>query len=465
MSVSFAQLGVPEYIIRALSRRGITEPFPIQAATIADALEGHDLCGRAPTGSGKTLAFGIPLVATVEEGTPRRPTGLVLAPTRELADQIADELRTFAGRARITTAYGGVGYGKQEKELRRGTDIVVGCPGRLEDLIDRGSLDLRDVEYVVVDEADRLADMGFFPAVRRLLQDTAEDRQIVLFSATLDGDVAKLTRDFQHNPITHEVGPKTPDITNADHQFWQIGRDDRVAATSQAVFDGGQAVVFCRTRRGADRLAKQLGRFGVRAGAIHGGHPQNRRTRTLGEFTDGKIQALIATDVAARGIHVDEVGTVIHFDPPEDHKAYVHRSGRTARAGAQGSVVSLVLPDQARSYRKLKSVLKIDAPFITPEFATAPAGDPVDNEKREPERDERGPRGKRNGRSSSNRSDNRPSNRSGGRPSGKKRPSKGGPKNRRDDDTRGSSARRGPKRPNRSSNGHRNRTKSGSGTH
>ncbi|MCB0991890.1 MAG: DEAD/DEAH box helicase, partial [Acidimicrobiales bacterium] len=267
------------------------------------------------------------------------------------------ELRSFSGRVTVGVVYGGVGYTGQINQMRKGVDIVVACPGRLEDLIDRNAISLADVDRVVVDEADRMADMGFLPAVKRLLDQTTPTRQTVLFSATLDGEVAKLTQRYQNNPVTHEVGDATPDITSAEHRFWAVDKTERVDASVKVISDAGQAVVFCRTRHGSDRLAKQLNRSGVTAAAIHGGHAQNRRTRTLDEFTRGKVQALIATDVAARGIHVDDVAAVIHFDPPADHKTYIHRSGRTARAGRNGVVVSLVQPDQVADLKTLQRQL------------------------------------------------------------------------------------------------------------
>jgi len=368
MSTTFAQLGVPDSITRALEARGIIEPFAIQAATITDALDGRDICGRAPTGSGKTLAFGIPLVATVERAEPRRPRALVLAPTRELAEQICTELRTFAGKVRIGVVYGGVGYGPQLKALREGVEILVACPGRLEDLLDQGALKLDAVAQVVLDEADRMADMGFMPAVRRLLDKTADQRQTVLFSATLDGDVAKLTRDHQTDPIRHEVGDETPDITAATHLFWTVDRHDRVELTAEAVGAAWPAIIFCRTRHGADRLAKQLVRNEIRAAAIHGGRSQSQRTRALADFMGGRVHALVATDVAARGIHVDGVAAVVHYDPPEDHKAYVHRSGRTARAGKDGVVISLVQPEQRKDVRRLQRDIGIDEPVGAPDL-------------------------------------------------------------------------------------------------
>jgi superfamily II DNA/RNA helicase len=367
MSPTFAQLGVPDWICRKLDARGITEPFEIQQATIADALAGRDVCGRAPTGSGKTLAFGIPLVASVEEANSKRPRALVLAPTRELAEQIATELKSFSGSVRVAVVYGGVGYDRQIRALNKGAEILVACPGRLEDLINQGLVALNEVDKVVVDEADRMADMGFLPAVRRLLDQTSPRRQTLLFSATLDGDIAKLTRDYQHEPVRHEVGSATPDITMANHVFWNVTKAERVATTAAAVDAAWPAIIFCRTRHGSDRVAKQLARSGVAAAAIHGGRSQNQRTRALSDFTNGKVQALVATDVAARGIHVDGVASVIHFDPPEDHKAYLHRSGRTARAGESGVVLSLIQPEQARDLVKMQRKLHIDGPITDPD--------------------------------------------------------------------------------------------------
>ncbi len=369
MTTTFARLGVPEPICAALAQRGITEPFEIQAATIEDALAGNDVCGRAPTGSGKTLAFGVPLVALASRAEPRHPTSLVLAPTRELADQIASELRTFAGRTRVDVVYGGVGYGTQRSSLRRGVDVLIACPGRLEDLIQSGDVDLRAVERVVIDEADRMADMGFLPSVRRILDQTSPSRQTLLFSATLDGDVAELTRRYQRDPIRHEVGEDTPDVTAATHHFWIVDRSERSGVVAETINAAWPAIVFCRTRHGADRLKKQLSRAGVVAAAIHGGRSQSQRTRALAEFTAGRAQALVATDVAARGIHVDEVASVIHYDPPGDHKDYVHRSGRTARAGRGGVVVSLVQAEQVKDVRRLQRDVGLDHEIIEPDTA------------------------------------------------------------------------------------------------
>ena len=377
MSTTFAQLGVPQFICDALARRDIHEPFEIQAATIADGLAGRDVCGRAPTGSGKTLAFGVPLVANVADlgkAEPRRPMGLVLAPTRELAEQITTELRSFSGNVRIDAVYGGVGYGGQLTALKRGVDILVACPGRLEDLIQRRDVDLRNVKFVVLDEADRMADMGFMPSVRRLLDQTPRGRQTVLFSATLDGDIAKLTAEYQQDPVRHEVGEESPDIKSAVHKFWTVERLDRNPVVAEVVKAAWPAIIFCRTRHGADRLAKQLDKLGLKAAPIHGGRSQNQRNRALEDVTKGRVHALVATDVAARGIHVDGVASVIHYDPPEDHKAYVHRSGRTARAGAEGIVVSIVQPGQKNEFKKMQRLIGLDEPFTAPEAEMLPEG-------------------------------------------------------------------------------------------
>lgn len=369
MSPTFARLGVPDSICRALTERGITQPFDIQTAVLADALAGRDICGRAPTGSGKTIAFGIPLVANVGRARPHRPLALVLAPTRELADQIMMELRSFSGGVCVAVVYGGVGYGNQVQSLRRGVDILVACPGRLEDLIEQGVVSLDAVEMVVVDEADRMADMGFIPAVRRLLNQTAPDPQTMLFSATLDGDVASLTRDYQHDPVRCEVGDETADVISADHLFWTVARAGRIEVAADAISAAGPAIVFCRTRHGCDRLARQLERVGIVTAAIHGGRSQNQRTRALAAFSAGRVQALVATDVAARGIHVEGVGAVIHFDPPEDHKTYLHRSGRTARAGRGGVVLSLVEPGQARETGRMQRQLGLQQPITDVDLA------------------------------------------------------------------------------------------------
>lgn len=383
MTNTFAELGLPEHLIAILERRDITAPFPIQALTIPDVLAGRDVCGRAPTGSGKTLAFGLPLVVRLGRGKARRPRGLILAPTRELAEQITAELRPLAKASNRSMAsiYGGVGYGPQRRQLHQGVDLLVACPGRLEDLINQGDVDLRDVDFVVVDEADRMADMGFLPAVRRLLEMTSRERQTVLFSATLDRDVAVLTERYQRNPVRHESDLQEDAVNDVEHVFWMIDRADRVAHTAEVVASASPSIIFTRTRHGADRLARQLERTGVRAVAMHGGRSQAQRNRALKDFTTGRAQALVATDVAARGIHVEGVASVIHFDPAEDDKAYVHRSGRTARAGASGLVVSLVDGSQVRAAKRLQHFLGIGTQIPT---RPAPTGHFV-----EPDREER----------------------------------------------------------------------------
>lgn len=355
MTTTFAALGVPDEIVRALDRRGITAPFPIQAATIPDALAGRDLCGKAPTGSGKTIAFGVPMVARVKRAAPKRPKGLVLAPTRELALQVADELRAMSGDLRVLPVYGGAGLGPQIKELRNGVDIVVACPGRLLDLIERKTCDLRDVSFAVVDEADRMADMGFLPDVRRILDMTNEVRQTVLFSATLDGAIDSLVKNYQHDPVVHEM----PDEQAGDiaHHFWVTERHDRLPLLASIIDRTGPSIVFCRTKHGSDRVARQLANAGVKSAAIHGNRSQAQRERALTAFHRGDVAALVATDVAARGIHVEGVACVVHFDLPPDPKDYIHRSGRTGRAGADGLVVSLFDKVQRKDAVKLKKAV------------------------------------------------------------------------------------------------------------
>ncbi len=356
-STTFAELGVPAELVNTLRARGLTDAFDIQAMTVPDGLAGRDLCGRAPTGSGKTIAFGIPLVARIGKARPKQPRALVLVPTRELAAQVCGELEWLGGarKLRVAAVYGGAGFGAQFKALRRGVDVLVACPGRLTDLIERREVRLDEVEMVVVDEADRMADMGFLPAVSALLDLTPPTRQTLLFSATLDGAVDQLVRRYQRDPSRHML-PEADQLA-ATHHFWSVDRAKRVDLTAEIVVAAGATIVFCRTKHGADALAKKLEQRGVRSAAIHGNRSQGQRERALAAFADGKVSALVATDVAARGIHVDAVACVVHFDPPADFKDYTHRSGRTARAGAEGIVVSLVSSDQkglaARFQREL----------------------------------------------------------------------------------------------------------------
>ncbi len=407
-SSTFGALGVPPAIVESLSARGITGAFPIQVQALPPALDGRDVCGRAPTGSGKTIAFGIPVADRVSRGRRAHPHALILAPTRELAAQIQEELAQLLRPRNLTVAsfFGGVGFGPQLKALRNGVDVAVACPGRLMDLIDRGEMVLDEVEIAVIDEADRMADMGFLPVVKKILDQVRPDRQTLLFSATLDGDVDTLIRRYQHDPVRCEVIPEVEHEDRTTHHFVEVDRSERVSRTAQLVDEHGSTVVFCRTRHGADRVARQLKKHGVSAVPIHGGRSQGQRTRALSAFTDGKAQALVATDVAARGIHVDDVGCVIHFDVAGDHKDYVHRSGRTGRAGAEGVVVSFFTPDDTAQVRQIQRAL---------DMPTLPGG---------------GGRGKRpsgGGSGGGARSRNRRSrgSGSGGRPSGS---GKGAPK-------------------------------------
>ncbi|HVC66828.1 MAG TPA: DEAD/DEAH box helicase [Acidimicrobiales bacterium] len=360
---SFAVLGVPSDIVAALDANGIASPFPIQAMTLPDALEGRDVCGKAPTGSGKTIAFGIGAVARLngKGSRPKHPRVLVLTPTRELAAQVASELQVLADPRglKVDCFYGGVGYGPQLKALSRGVDIAVACPGRLGDLLERGSIRLDAVEIVVIDEADRMADMGFLPDVRRILDLTPAGRQTLLFSATLDGDVDVLVRRYQHEPARHELEVDEDDASAATHLFWRVSSGDRVERTAEVVTAAGPTIVFSRTKHGADRIARQLEQRGIRAAAIHGDRSQKQREKALDSFVRGAVDALVATDVAARGIHVDGVNAVVHFDPSADPKDYVHRSGRTARAGATGVVVSFVTPDKTGAVKKLQRELGV----------------------------------------------------------------------------------------------------------
>ncbi len=368
MSTSFDSLGLPAPLVRALADRNITEPFPIQTAAIPHGLDGEDISGKAPTGSGKTLAFGAPLLSRVAKARHNQPHALILAPTRELAEQIKVELAPLARAMdrRILAVYGGVGYGPQKGALGKGVDVVVATPGRLEDLIQQRSIDLRCVEIVVVDEADRMADMGFLPAVRRILDQTSSRRQTMLFSATLDRDVAVLSRDYQSGPITIEADAVEQDTVAAVHHFWRTKSDTRIEDTADLVTAVGRSIVFTRTRHGADRLARQLSRAGVSAVSMHGGRSQGQRTRALGSFSSGRASALVATDVAARGIHVDDIACVIHYDLAGDAKDYLHRSGRTGRAGAAGLVVTLVMPDKEREARRLQQAVGLQLPIESP---------------------------------------------------------------------------------------------------
>jgi superfamily II DNA/RNA helicase len=369
---SFATLGVAPELVNALESQGITDPFPIQALTIADALSGRDVCGKAKTGSGKTLAFGIPVLQRLGrhpesfQPGPRRPRGLVLVPTRELARQVADVLLPLAEKAglQLTPCYGGAGMDAQVQALAEGTDVIVATPGRLIDLRQRGDADLSHIDVLVIDEADRMADMGFMPQVEWLLRHLGGDHQTMLFSATLDGDVDRLVRDHLNDPVRHEVGSAQPTVTEMTHRFLLVHQMDKVRVAAAICRSAQRALVFSRTKRGADRLTLELRREGINARAIHGDLRQQHRERALRSFVEGRLPVLVATDVAARGIDVDGIDVVIHFDPPEDHKGYLHRSGRTARAGREGLVVSLVLWNEQLDVERIQRRLGLASPIV-----------------------------------------------------------------------------------------------------
>jgi len=358
-ATTFAELGVSDEIVAALSERGITEAFPIQTASIEAGLAGRDICGKAPTGSGKTLAFGIPAVDLCSMGNPWHPSVLILSPTRELATQIKDELEPLA-KAKdrtILTVFGGTSIERDIKRLEKGIDILVACPGRLEDLIGRRCCDLRNVELVIVDEADRMADMGFLPAVKRLLDQTPSNRHTLLFSATLDGAVDMLIKRYQNDPLTFEVEEEIGDIGDVTHSWYLVQPVDRIPHAVAVLKRYESSIVFCRTRRGCDRVAKVFASHKLKAVAIHGDRSQHQRERALADFTSGKAQVLVATDVAARGIHVDNVALVMHYDPAGTDKDYIHRSGRTGRAGQDGHVISMVVEDKKKAARQLQKEL------------------------------------------------------------------------------------------------------------
>ena len=366
--VSFSDLGIGPAIVRELNKQGISEPFEVQKESIPDSLLGRDVCCRAPTGSGKTLAFGLPLIVRTRRANSKRPTSLILTPTRELAEQINSVLRPIAQAVDrdIVSIYGGVSYKKQYNALNKGVDILVACPGRLIDLLDRRALKLDDVETVVLDEADRMADMGFMEPVCEILDLCAENRQTILFSATLDEDVSELVKNYQNNPVTIEVGPKEVSIENMQHLFWTMKPHQKLRVTSEILTKCGKTMIFCKTRRGVDRLGDEMYDAEINVATLHGGLNQRQRDRALRRFTKGGAAALVATDVAARGIDIQGVNCVIHYDPPENGKAYKHRSGRTARAGADGVVISYVQRSQQRTYNKIQNEVGIKRRFQPP---------------------------------------------------------------------------------------------------
>jgi superfamily II DNA/RNA helicase len=355
---SFRSLGVPARLSTVLARQGIEVPTPIQAATLPDSLAGRDVLGRGRTGSGKTYGFLLPVVARLTDGPrPRRgaPRALILAPTRELVGQIDAALAPLAREAGLTTrtVFGGVGQQPQVNALRRGVDIVVACPGRLEDLIGQGHCSLDDVEVTVLDEADHMADLGFLPGVRRILRRTPRGTQRLLFSATLDKQVDALVREFLTDPVTHQADSPQSPVATMSHHVLQVERENRLHVLVDLASAPGRTVVFTRTKHGAKALARQLNRNGVSSVELHGNLGQGARVRNLEAFHSGRAGTLVATDVAARGIHVDDVARVVHADLPAEHKSYLHRSGRTARAGNTGTVITLITRDQVREAKAL----------------------------------------------------------------------------------------------------------------
>lgn len=371
---TFDSLGVAEPLVKALADQGITTAFPIQALTIADALAGRDVCGKAKTGSGKTLAFGLPLLQRIagagdgaaKEGRPARPRALVLLPTRELAVQVHDVMVPLACAAglQIAAIYGGADIDRQVTALRKGVDVVIATPGRLIDLGDRGELSVGGVEILVLDEADRMADMGFMPQVEWVLRRLERPHQTLLFSATLDGAVDRLVTRYLTDPVRHEVASKTETVAAMEHRFLQVHQMDKVKVAAAICRHQDKALVFVRTKRGADRLVEQLRKEGIKAAAIHGDLRQANRERALADFSSGRLHVLVATDVAARGLHIDAVDVVVHYDPPEDHKAYLHRSGRTARAGSTGVVATLVLWNQVVEAEVVQRRLGLRIPIV-----------------------------------------------------------------------------------------------------
>lgn len=366
MGTTFEALGVSAELVAALAAQGIDKPFAIQTLSIADGMAGRDICGKAKTGSGKTLAFGLPILERVGTALPKRPRALVLVPTRELANQVKEVLAPLGKvcKRKVIACYGGVSMDLQIRALEKGADVVIGTPGRLIDLMERGELSLADVEALVLDEADRMADMGFMPQVQKILYRIESPHQTLLFSATLDGAIDRLVQRYMKDPVYHEVASPETTVDSMEHRFLHVHQMDKVKVAAAIARGAQRTLLFVRTKRGADRLVEQLQREGMRAGAIHGDLRQGARERSLAEFASGKVPVLVATDVAARGLHVDGVDVVVHYDPPEDEKAYLHRSGRTARAGEKGVAVTLMLYNQENDVRVVQKRLRLDEPII-----------------------------------------------------------------------------------------------------
>ncbi|MFI7445326.1 DEAD/DEAH box helicase [Nonomuraea indica] len=398
-AATFAELNMPPALMKMLAGLGVKEPFPIQAATLPNSLAGRDVLGRGRTGSGKTLAFGLALLVRTsgQRAQSRQPLALILVPTRELAQQVTDALTPYARslKLRLATVVGGMSIGKQANALRGGAEVVVATPGRLRDLIERGDCRLDQVGITVLDEADQMADMGFMPQITHLLDQVRPGGQRMLFSATLDRNVDLLVRRYLTDPVVHSVDPSAGAVTTMEHHVLHVEGSDKQATTVEIAARDGRVIMFLDTKHAVDRLTEKLLKSGVRAAALHGGKSQPQRTRTLAQFKDGHVTVLVATNVAARGIHVDNLDLVVNVDPPGDHKDYLHRGGRTARAGESGSVVTLVLPNQRRDVNRLmadagivpqtsqvrsgetelRRITGAQAPSGIPVTITAPAGD------------------------------------------------------------------------------------------
>jgi len=366
MNIGFSELGIEKDLVEELDRLGISEPFEIQKITIPDILKGRDVCGKAKTGSGKTIAFGLPLIQLLQASKPGEPRGLALVPTRELAVQVCKELEPLALKKalKVKAIYGGSPIEKQIGALKKGVDFVVATPGRLIDLLERKDISVASVEKIVIDEADRMADMGFMPQVEWILRQAELDHQTLLFSATLDGMVSGLISRYQQEPVMHEVESREVTVAEMQHRFIAVHEMDQVKVAAAIINSSNKTIVFTKTRWGADKLAAKLLQEDVNAAAIHGDLRQSQRERALKDFMKGKIRTLVATDVAARGIHVDDVEAVIHYDPPSDAKTYLHRSGRTARAGGSGVVVSLICWNEELEIRKLMRRLGLKQPIV-----------------------------------------------------------------------------------------------------
>ena len=365
MTTTFAELGVPQDLIDALAQQGIESPFAIQTLAIKDAMARRDVCGKAKSGSGKTLAFSLPAIAHTERNKDGKPTTLVLTPTRELANQITGVVEPLAKARQLRTiaVYGGTNIDKQIETITKGIDIIIATPGRLIDLIERKAMDVALVECVVVDEADRMADMGFLPQVEWILRHIQVNHQTMLFSATLDGAVDTVVKRHLTDPVFHEVDEPEVTVSEMGHVFMSVHKMNRVQVSARIISQATKTMLFTRTKRGADQLERELRSEGVKAAAIHGDLRQSQREKALKDFSNGDIKALVATDVAARGIHVDDVDVVIHYNPPEDHKTYLHRSGRTARAGAAGTAVTMFLWDEELQVRQLQRRLGLKLPL------------------------------------------------------------------------------------------------------